>query len=151
MLQETWESQGNAIYSKIWIALHLRNNPKPQFFQSILFSIYVACEKHEALPINSLHLCPWSDMLTKEHDISSNSNKNLWFLKRIYLINYSIITVESKTMSLGCTSQNFGGPLFCNSINRILSPRLMLTHSLILPLQFSILQLKRKQVQLLML
>lgn len=121
--KETWKSQGNASYRKLLIALHLKSNLKSQFFNQFCFIFMWLGRNTRRFPINSLHLCPWSDMLTNEHGISSNSSKNLWFLKRIYLIYYTVITVESKTMSVEYTSQNFQKPMFCNRMNGILSPR----------------------------
>lgn len=52
--------------------------------------------------INLLYLCFWSDMLINEYDIVLNFNKNLLFFERIYLINYSVIIVESKIMFSEC-------------------------------------------------
>lgn len=89
-------TQGNASYRKLLIALHLKSNLKSQFFNQFCFIFMWLGRNMTQFPINSPHLCPWSDMLTNEHDNPSNSNKNFWFLKRIYLIHYTVITVESK-------------------------------------------------------
>lgn len=94
--KETWKSQGNTSYRKLLIALHLKSNLKSQFFNQFCFIFMWLGRNMRQFPINSLHLCPWSDMLTNERDNPSNSNKNFWFLKRIYLIHYTVITVESK-------------------------------------------------------
>lgn len=121
--KETWKSQGNGSHRRLLIALRLKSNLKTQFFNQFCFIFMWLGRNMRHFLINSLHLCPWSDMLTNEHDISWNSNKNLLFLKRIYLIHYTVITVESKTMSVEYTSQNFQGPMFCYRMNGILSPR----------------------------